>query len=193
MQHFIRCRNPYKTIDGCRSGSSGSRLQGQAPELSDKILRIACQQREFVMSTTPWIAGSLTDEQRAVFYSQMSVVQKDEVVGVLLALFLGTFGAHHFYLRRNGLGILYALFCWTSIPTFVSFVECFFMPERVRQFNAEQASMLAESLRAAMPGGASAVSSAAIPLAIAATCASCGTPLVAGVKFCGRCGAQVAG
>ena len=37
------------------------------------------------MSTTPWIAGNLTDEQRAVFYSQMSVVQKDEVVGVLLA------------------------------------------------------------------------------------------------------------
>jgi TM2 domain-containing membrane protein YozV len=154
------------------------------------------------MSTTPWIAGNLTDEQRAVFYSQMSVVQKDEVVGVLLALFLGTFGAHHFYLRRNGLGIMYVLFCWTGIPTIASFIECFFMPARVRQFNAEQAAILATNLRVAMPGvvnpgpvisgAVNAMNSPGTPLVAAATCSSCGSPLVAGVKFCSRCGAQVA-
>lgn len=144
------------------------------------------------MSTTPWIAGNLTDEQRAVFYSQMSVVQKDEVVGVLLALFVGTFGAHHFYLRRNGLGIMYVLFCWTGIPTIASLIECFFMPARVRQFNAEQAAILAANLRVAMPGAVNAVYSPVTPLVVAAPCSSCGTPLVAGVKFCGRCGAQVA-
>jgi TM2 domain-containing membrane protein YozV len=144
------------------------------------------------MSTTPWIAGNLTDEQRAVFYSQMSVVQKDEVVGVLLALFLGTFGAHHFYLRRNGLGIMYVLFCWTGIPTIASFIECFFMPARVRQFNAEQAAILAANLRIAMPGAVNAVYSPATPLVATVPCSSCGTPLVAGVRFCGRCGAQVA-
>jgi TM2 domain-containing membrane protein YozV len=146
------------------------------------------------MSTTPWTAGNLTDEQRAVFYSQMSVVQKDEVVGVLLALFLGTFGAHHFYLRRNGLGIMYVLFCWTGIPTIASFIECFFMPARVRQFNAEQAAILAANLRVAMPGVIvpGAVNAPGTPLVAAVPCSSCGTPLVAGVKFCGRCGAQVA-
>jgi TM2 domain-containing membrane protein YozV len=146
------------------------------------------------MSTTPWIAGNLTDEQRAVFYSQMSVVQKDEVVGVLLALFLGTFGAHHFYLRRNGLGIMYVLFCWTGIPTIASFIVCFFMPARVRQFNAEQAAILAANLRVAMPGVIvpGAVNAPGTPLVAAVPCSSCGTPLVAGVKFCGRCGAQVA-
>ena len=146
------------------------------------------------MSTTPWVAGGLTDEQRAVFYAQMSVVQKDEVVGVLLALFLGTFGAHHFYLRRNGLGIMYVLFCWTGIPTIASFIECFFMPARVRQFNAEQAAILAANLRVAMPGVIvpGAVNAPGTPLVAAVPCSSCGTPLVAGVKFCGRCGAQVA-
>ena len=66
--------------------------------------------------TTPWIVGNLNDQQRAIFYAQMSAIQKDEVVGILLALFLGSFGAHHFYLRRNGLGILYVLFFWTGIP-----------------------------------------------------------------------------
>lgn len=143
------------------------------------------------MSTTPWVAGGLTDEQRAIFYAQMSVVQKDEVVGVLLALFLGTFGAHHFYLRRNGLGILYVLFCWTGIPTIASFIECFLMPGRVRLFNAEQASILAANLRVAMPGAASIVGLPVSPLVATATCSSCGTPLVAGVKFCSRCGSPV--
>src|SRR5580700_891150 len=143
------------------------------------------------MSTTPWVAGGLTDEQRAVFYAQMSVVQKDEVVGVLLALFLGTFGAHHFYLRRNGLGILYVLFCWTGIPTIASFIECFLMPGRVRLFNAEQASILAANLRVAMPGATSIVGLPVSPLVATATCSSCGTPLVAGVKFCSRCGSPV--
>jgi TM2 domain-containing membrane protein YozV len=140
---------------------------------------------------TPWIAANLTDEQRAVFYTQMSAVQKDEVVGVLLALFLGTFGAHHFYLRRNGLGIMYLLFCWTGIPTIASWIECFFMPARVRQFNAEQATMLAASLQYAMPGTGGVVGMIPAKSFVAAPCPSCGAPLVAGVKFCSRCGTAV--
>jgi TM2 domain-containing membrane protein YozV len=131
------------------------------------------------MTTMPLIAGNMTDEQRAVFYAQMSAVQKDEVVGVLLALFLGAFGAHHFYLRRNGLGILYAVFCWTGITAIIGLIEAFFMPGRVRQFNAEQATALAANLRFAAP---------AIPV-MSTTCASCGAPLTPGVKFCSRCGA----
>jgi TM2 domain-containing membrane protein YozV len=31
-------------------------------------------------------------------------VRRDEVVGILWALFLGGFGIHHFYLRRNAPG-----------------------------------------------------------------------------------------
>ena len=46
---------------------------------------------------------------QAIFYMQYEAVRRDEVVGILLALFLGGFGIHHFYLRRIGLGILYLL------------------------------------------------------------------------------------
>lgn len=134
------------------------------------------------------MTGNLTDEQRAVFYSQMSAIQKDEVVGVLLALFLGTFGAHHFYLRRNGLGIMYVLFCWTGIPTIASLIECFFMPARVRQFNAEQAAMLAASLQYAMPGTGGVPGVVPARSFVAAACATCGAPLATGVKFCSKCG-----
>ena len=138
--------------------------------------------------TTPWIAANLTDQQKAVFYAQMSAVQKDEVVGVLLALFLGTFGAHHFYLRRNALGIMYVLFCWTGITTVAGWIECFFMPGRVRQFNAEQAALLAASLQygtQALPAMAGIVPAQSF---VAPACATCGAALVPGVKFCSRCG-----
>lgn len=88
---------------------------------------------------------------QAMFYNQYEAVRRDEVVGILLALFLGTFGIHHFYLRRNGLGILYCCFFWTGIPSILGFLECFFMPGRVREFNAIQAAGIAAALGISAP------------------------------------------
>jgi TM2 domain len=88
----------------------------------------------------------------AIFYQQFQAVRRDEVVGILLALFLGDFGAHHFYMRRTGLGVLYLCFFWTGIPAILGFIECFFMPGRVREFNAIQAAAIAASLGIPVPG-----------------------------------------
>ena len=41
----------------------------------------------------------------------------------LLAILLGSIGAHKFYLGQTFQGILYLLFCWTGIPTVVGFIE----------------------------------------------------------------------
>src|ERR1039458_8320007 len=60
---------------------------------------------------------------QAIFYQHYAAVRRDEVVGILLALFLGSFGLHHFYLRRPGLGILYCCFFWTGIPGILGFIE----------------------------------------------------------------------
>lgn len=89
---------------------------------------------------------------QAIFYQQYETVRRDEVVGILLALFLGTFGVHHFYLHRTGLGILYCCFCWTGIPTLLGFIECFFMAGRVREYNSFQAAAIAASLGIPVPG-----------------------------------------
>ncbi len=125
--------------------------------------------------------ANMSEEQQAVFYAQMAALEKDEVAGVLLALFLGTFGAHHFYLRRTGLGVLYLLFFWTGAPSLVSFVECFLMPGRVRRYNLEQAAMLSASIRGLAPQ---------LPL-LARPCPVCGTPVAPEVRFCGKCGAPI--
>ena len=52
---------------------------------------------------------------------------------LLLAFFLGSFGAHWFYLGNKKLGILFLLFCWTGIPGIIGVISAlvlFFMPEK---------------------------------------------------------------
>jgi TM2 domain-containing membrane protein YozV len=153
------------------------------------------------MTTTPYVNA------QAVFYQQYEQARRDEVVGILLALFLGGFGVHHFYLRRTGLGILYACFCWTPFPWVLGFIECFFMPGRVREFNAIQAAGIAAALGITMPAygqpinmtinvpaaaGAPAQNSTAIAQqGSLAACPKCQKTNPVGAKFCSGCGSAL--
>lgn len=147
---------------------------------------------------------------QAIFYQQYESVRRDEVVGILLALFLGTFGIHHFYLRRTGLGILYCCFFWSGIPSLLGFLECFFMPGRVREFNAIQAAGIAAALGMSVPmgwpinvtvntvnvppgaaAGAATGASPVVGLAQAGTlvaCRHCQRTNPPGARFCSGCG-----
>lgn len=51
---------------------------------------------------------------------------KNKIVTALLALFLGGFGIHRFYLGHIALGFLYLVFCWTLIPGLIAFIEFFY-------------------------------------------------------------------
>jgi TM2 domain-containing membrane protein YozV len=135
---------------------------------------------------------------QAIFYQQYEVVRRDEVVGILLALFLGTFGVHHFYLRRTGLGILYCCFFWTGVTSVLGIVECFFMPGRVREFNAIQAAGIAATLGMSVPPmGWPMNVTVNMPPAPGATmaqpgtlsaCGHCQRTNPAGARFCAGCG-----
>ena len=142
------------------------------------------------MSTQPY------PNPQMLFYQQYESVKRDEIVGILLALFLGTFGIHHFYLRRTGLGILYCLIFWSGIPSLLGFIECFFMPGRVREFNAIQAAGIAGMLGIPTPGWGQPVnvtvnvSPAAQPGTLAA-CTRCGRTNPQTARFCAGCGATL--
>jgi TM2 domain-containing membrane protein YozV len=133
---------------------------------------------------------------QAIYYQQYEAARRDEVVGVLLALFLGSFGLHHFYLRRTGLGILYACFFWTGIPGLIGFFECFFMPGRVREYNAMQAAAIAASLGIPVPmwGAPVNVAMNMPPPAVGVqpgpmtACPRCQQANVVGARFCAGCG-----
>lgn len=139
----------------------------------------------------PIYTADLTPQQRTWFYAEFQQASKDELVGVLLALFLGGFGAHRFYMRQTGLGILYVIFFWTGIPAIVGFVECFLMPGRVRDFNAVQAQDVLSSMMSAegRPTPVAAMSLPAQYSAVARLCARCQNAIQAGAAFCAHCGA----
>ena len=149
----------------------------------------------------PLYTARMNEQQRAWFYAEYERARKDEVVGVLLALFLGGFGIHQFYLRRNGLGVLYLLLSWTGIPALIGFVECFFMPGRVREYNAGQAAYIASQIAGGGVVGAPSYvppvsGSAAVGNATRAAaegvdriCGACRMPMEAAAAFCPRCGA----
>jgi TM2 domain-containing membrane protein YozV len=131
---------------------------------------------------------------QALFYQRYEAVRRDEIVGILLALFLGCFGLHHFYLRRTGLGILYCCFCWTGIPSLLGVIECFFMPGRVREFNAVQAAGIAASLGMAVPAWGQPVNvmvnvPPAAQTGTLLACPRCHQASPVGARFCAACGA----
>jgi TM2 domain-containing membrane protein YozV/RNA polymerase subunit RPABC4/transcription elongation factor Spt4 len=61
--------------------------------------------------------------QHADGQTGLSHKSKDRVTAALFAIFLGSFGAHRFYLGHIGLGFLYLVFCWTWIPGIVGLIE----------------------------------------------------------------------
>ena len=130
----------------------------------------------------PIYTANMNDQQRAWFYAEYERARKDEVIGVLLAVFLGGLGIHHFYLRRDGLGLLYLVFSWTGIPMVIAWIEAFFMPSRVRQYNAAQAMFISSQILAAggNPSGS-----------LVTRCNACGQPIDPTAIFCTHCGAAV--
>lgn len=48
---------------------------------------------------------------------------RSKVAAGILALLLGGFGIHKFYLGRGGQGVVYLLLFWTFIPAVIAFIE----------------------------------------------------------------------
>ncbi len=44
---------------------------------------------------------------------------RNRLIAILLAFFVGGFGGHKFYVGQIGRGVLYLIFCWTFIPSYL--------------------------------------------------------------------------
>lgn len=133
------------------------------------------------------LQSTMTEQQRLLFQVEYYQERKDPAVGVLLAIFLGSFGAHRFYLRQNGLAVLYLLLFWTGIPGLIALIEAFLMPARVRHWNDELATQVANrAWRVNVPAA-----SAPPPATASVFCTHCGQPMAAGAQFCAACGKTV--
>ena len=89
------------------------------------------------------ILQRLPQDKQMLFVMQYNVTKKNPTTAVLLALFLGGLGIHKFYLGQTGLGILYLIFCWTYIPSFIGFIEAFTIAGQVAKQNQQKAMEIA--------------------------------------------------
>ena len=68
--------------------------------------------------TPPAFAGA-----SAGWVQPTAVATKSRMVAAALALILGGFGLHKFYLGKALMGILYFVLCWTGIPSIIAWIE----------------------------------------------------------------------
>ncbi len=129
---------------------------------------------------------NMRPDQRLAFQAEFNARRKDKTAAILLALFLGGFGAHHFYMGNTGLGILYLVFFWTLIPAFVALVECFLMSGRVERYNNNLAAEIAARVNMLPPSTIVPV----LPVQGSVYCTKCGKPMPADARFCSGCGAE---
>jgi hypothetical protein len=94
------------------------------------------------------VQKGMTDGQKVAFQQAYERERKDATVAILLALFLGGLGAHHFYLGNVGIGILYAVFVWTFIPSLIALIELFTLKGRVDRRNEDAAQRIAQTVKA---------------------------------------------
>jgi TM2 domain-containing membrane protein YozV len=83
--------------------------------------------------------NSLPEGKRTAFMLQLNNVRKNPTTAVILALLLGNVGGHKFYLGQTGMGIVYILFAWTTIPGWIAFIEAFSIGAKTAKYNEKKA------------------------------------------------------
>lgn len=85
-------------------------------------------EEEFINMTeqerSSYIQTQLQLEQlKAIKGMNTSTNKPSLMVYIIIALFLGGLGIHHFYAGNKGRGIIYLLLCWTGLPVILSIFD----------------------------------------------------------------------
>ena len=106
---------------GIISGDDQKRYHFIGNEWRDQHAPYRGQRVDFDIDSSGQAVAIYLIQSRDSFGTQYG--EKNRIVAIFLAFFLGGLGIHKFYLGRIGWGIVYLIFFWTFIPTIVAFVE----------------------------------------------------------------------
>lgn len=87
-----------------------------------KLPRYGCSIQEMLTGESEaTINPKITEFQASIPVAPKQV--KSRTTAGILALLLGSVGAHKFYLGKVGIGLLYLMFTWTFIPSIIAIIE----------------------------------------------------------------------
>ena len=126
-QDIVSIGPDYNTIEEIRASELSF-----VPHLGDEVEIFKTDTRMIVSKVekkSDFPAGGIninmnqaqSQQVAAPIYASGKVVNK--VAYVVFAILLGGIGLHKFYSGKIGMGILYLIFCWTSIPSIIGLVE----------------------------------------------------------------------
>lgn len=95
------------------------------PSVNDYV-EIFRSENSIVISKAQNMAAEIKDSVMQAIYSADGKKPVNKIAYAVLAIFLGSFGVHKFYSGKTGLGILYLLFCWSTILGIIGFIEGIF-------------------------------------------------------------------
>jgi TM2 domain-containing membrane protein YozV len=89
----------------------------------------------------------LSDSDRKAFHQAYAEREKRVSTAVCLAVGLGLFGAHHFYVKNPKKGLLYLSFSWTLVPGFLGLIDALKIGSTIRQHNCSVASEIVREMK----------------------------------------------
>ena len=117
--------------------------------LEDLVLEKQRRMATSFETTLQELQSELTEGERYIFASEFQTTRRYTPLAVLFAVFLGTFGAHLFYLGEKRKARLRLIFFWTCIPTILGIIDAFKMPQRVVVYNIVSGEVIFNILRRA--------------------------------------------
>ncbi|RBP03805.1 TM2 domain-containing membrane protein YozV [Roseiarcus fermentans] len=127
VKFCVECGDPLR-VDSTECPYCGAPQPGLSPAFAARVgpplLTHSGPSSDAARFGERFVAEALAAPERAVpvfVVAQPPTVSR--TTAGLLALFLGWFGVHKFYLGRWGLGLVYLLFFWTAFPALFAFVE----------------------------------------------------------------------
>lgn len=89
----------------------------------DDVVEVYKSDKETIVRKVDVAAGSTFNIFKTDYNYAIGKTAVNKVVYALLAILLGAFGIHKFYVGKPTSGVLYLIFCWTFIPGLISFIE----------------------------------------------------------------------
>ena len=89
----------------------------------DEVQRIDTRVRQLESALAGEVVRIPRSDRFPTRLEPATIPHKSKGVAGVLAILLGVFGVHKFYLGKPMQGLIYLLFCWTGLPALFGFIE----------------------------------------------------------------------